>query len=116
MNLVFLLKNELVLPNQRHKVSFVFCCLIVDLWRGPWEQGVSVGAGGREPLLSRACVCVGVPGTFPCGLGRGWGRLRVIRGILGSLRWLLTRATSKKARGPARVLFFGGFLHLLSGE
>ena len=59
MNLVFLLKNELVLPNQRHKVSFVFCCLIVDTWRGPWEQGVSAGAGSREPLLSRAACASG---------------------------------------------------------
>lgn len=39
MNLVFLLKNELVLLNQRPKVSFVLCLLVVvDMWWGPWEQ------------------------------------------------------------------------------
>lgn len=65
MNLVFLLKNELVLLNQRPKVSFVLCCLVVDVWWGPREQGVSAEPGSREPLPSRAASASGCLARSP---------------------------------------------------
>lgn len=68
MNLVFLLKNELGLLNQRQKgTSFVSYHLL-------WANGGVLGSresrrepSSREPLMSRAAFEIRVPGTFLCG-------------------------------------------------